>query len=130
MSAAFGLRDPIYQSPFLVTETLVSLEPRVKLAQVPVKYHPDSDPPLRTTVTPLSTTLCNYCSKMPVKRACDVCFRRKVTFPYRFINSQSLLTVKIQCIKPDPNLPCEWCADHNLDCAVTRESQRKRPDDL
>ncbi|KAJ4136514.1 hypothetical protein NW768_004129 [Fusarium equiseti] len=50
---------------------------------------------------------------MPVKRACDVCFRRK-----------------IQCIKPDPNLPCEWCADHNLECAVTRESQRKRPDDL
>ncbi|RFN45493.1 hypothetical protein FIE12Z_10255 [Fusarium flagelliforme] len=50
---------------------------------------------------------------MPVKRACDVCFRRK-----------------IQCIKPDPNVPCEWCADHDLECAVTRESQRKRPDDL
>ncbi|EXM20289.1 hypothetical protein RAB80_005685 [Fusarium oxysporum f. sp. vasinfectum] len=45
---------------------------------------------------------------MPPKRACDVCFKRK-----------------IQCIKPDPEQPCEWCAHHDLECAVKRESQRK-----
>ncbi|EGU85028.1 hypothetical protein FOXB_04448 [Fusarium oxysporum f. sp. conglutinans Fo5176] len=31
----------------------------------------------------------------------------------------------IQCIKPDPEQPCEWCAHHDLECAVKRESQRK-----
>ncbi|KAG7416805.1 hypothetical protein Forpe1208_v005284 [Fusarium oxysporum f. sp. rapae] len=45
---------------------------------------------------------------MPPKRACDVCFKRK-----------------IQCIKPDPEKACEWCAHHDLECAVKRESQRK-----
>ncbi|EWZ02704.1 hypothetical protein FOYG_01930 [Fusarium oxysporum NRRL 32931] len=45
---------------------------------------------------------------MPPKRACDVCFKRK-----------------IQCIKPDPEQSCEWCAHHDLECAVKRESQRK-----
>ncbi|KAI7764232.1 hypothetical protein LZL87_012641 [Fusarium oxysporum] len=31
----------------------------------------------------------------------------------------------IQCIKPDPEKACEWCAHHDLECAVKRESQRK-----
>jgi hypothetical protein len=50
---------------------------------------------------------------MPIKRACDVCFKRK-----------------IQCIRTNPNLPCEWCSDHNLECALRREVQRKKPDDI
>lgn len=50
---------------------------------------------------------------MPIKRACDVCFKRK-----------------IQCIRTNPNLPCEWCSDHNLECVLRREAQRKKPDDI
>ncbi|KAH6966071.1 hypothetical protein EDB82DRAFT_319368 [Fusarium venenatum] len=50
---------------------------------------------------------------MPVKRACDVCFKRK-----------------IQCTRTNPNLPCEWCFDHNLECVLQREAQRKKSDDL
>ncbi|KAF4954355.1 hypothetical protein FSARC_12152 [Fusarium sarcochroum] len=45
---------------------------------------------------------------MPPKRACDVCFQRK-----------------IQCIKQNTDLPCEWCSDHDLECAVKREPQKK-----
>jgi len=45
-SAVFGVRGPIDQSANAFGETLVLLQPRWRLAQVRVKYHPDSDFPL------------------------------------------------------------------------------------
>ncbi|KAI1177551.1 hypothetical protein F4777DRAFT_541377 [Nemania sp. FL0916] len=43
------------------------------------------------------------------KRACDVCYRRK-----------------IQCYFPNPESPCEWCNEHDLSCTFDRESQKKK----
>ncbi|KAL6823001.1 hypothetical protein J3E69DRAFT_304648 [Trichoderma sp. SZMC 28015] len=43
---------------------------------------------------------------MPPIRACDVCFKRK-----------------IECCRPGPSLPCNWCSHQKLACTVTREKQ-------
>ncbi|EHK17065.1 uncharacterized protein TRIVIDRAFT_42068 [Trichoderma virens Gv29-8] len=43
---------------------------------------------------------------MPPIRACDVCFKRK-----------------IECCRPGPSLPCNWCSHQKLACAVTREKR-------
>ncbi|KAI1826114.1 hypothetical protein F4861DRAFT_546731 [Xylaria intraflava] len=45
---------------------------------------------------------------MTRKRACDVCYRRKIL-----------------CSISNPRQPCEWCNEHELSCTFTRESQRK-----
>ncbi|KAF4435111.1 transcriptional regulatory [Fusarium acutatum] len=45
---------------------------------------------------------------MPPRRACDGCFKRK-----------------IQCIRPDPEAPCQRCAKLHLECASNRESSNK-----
>ncbi|PTB61594.1 N-terminal fungal transcription regulatory domain-containing protein, partial [Trichoderma citrinoviride] len=42
---------------------------------------------------------------MPPLRACDTCFKQK-----------------IQCLRPDPRLPCNWCGHHDLTCTVSREN--------
>ncbi|KAI0425414.1 hypothetical protein F5Y09DRAFT_101705 [Xylaria sp. FL1042] len=46
---------------------------------------------------------------MTRKRACDVCYKRK-----------------IQCSISNPESPCEWCDEHNLSCTFDRESQKKK----
>ncbi|OPB41528.1 Zn2Cys6 transcriptional regulator [Trichoderma guizhouense] len=43
---------------------------------------------------------------MPPIRACDVCFKRK-----------------IECCRPGPSLPCNWCSHQKLACTVTREKR-------
>ncbi|KAL7795781.1 hypothetical protein V8C37DRAFT_373415 [Trichoderma ceciliae] len=43
---------------------------------------------------------------MPPIRACDVCFKRK-----------------IQCCRPGPSLPCNWCAHQKLACTFSREKR-------
>ncbi|KAL6694667.1 hypothetical protein J3F84DRAFT_50914 [Trichoderma pleuroticola] len=43
---------------------------------------------------------------MPSIRACDVCFKRK-----------------IECCRPGPSLPCNWCSHQKLACTVTREKR-------
>ncbi|KAH0524561.1 hypothetical protein TsFJ059_007057 [Trichoderma semiorbis] len=43
---------------------------------------------------------------MPPIRACDVCFKRK-----------------IECCRPRPSLPCNWCSHQKLACTVTREKR-------
>ncbi|KAH0495727.1 hypothetical protein TgHK011_009258 [Trichoderma gracile] len=45
---------------------------------------------------------------MPPIRACDTCFRQK-----------------IQCLRPDPRLPCNWCSHHNFTCTITRQDTRR-----
>ncbi|KAL6871888.1 N-terminal fungal transcription regulatory domain-containing protein [Trichoderma novae-zelandiae] len=45
---------------------------------------------------------------MPPIRACDTCFRQK-----------------IQCLRPGPRLPCNWCSHHSLTCTITRETPRR-----
>ncbi|EGR46512.1 N-terminal fungal transcription regulatory domain-containing protein [Trichoderma reesei QM6a] len=45
---------------------------------------------------------------MPPIRACDTCFRQK-----------------IQCLRPDPRLPCNWCSHHSLTCTVSRYNARR-----
>ncbi|KAI0814463.1 hypothetical protein GGR55DRAFT_631952 [Xylaria sp. FL0064] len=46
---------------------------------------------------------------MTRKRACDVCYKRK-----------------IQCLIANPESPCEWCEEHDLACTFDRESQKKK----
>ncbi|KAJ5703466.1 hypothetical protein N7493_011855 [Penicillium malachiteum] len=46
----------------------------------------------------------------PQKRACDVCYNRK-----------------IQCVLSDPDGPCEWCTHRSLDCTFDRQRPRKKP---
>ncbi|PYH91068.1 hypothetical protein BO71DRAFT_360203 [Aspergillus ellipticus CBS 707.79] len=46
---------------------------------------------------------------LPQKRACDVCYRKK-----------------IQCSLPNPNGPCEWCAFRGLECTFDRQHPRKK----
>ncbi|KAI1299450.1 hypothetical protein F5Y03DRAFT_408793 [Xylaria venustula] len=46
---------------------------------------------------------------MTRKRACDVCYKRK-----------------IQCTILGPESPCEWCAEHDLSCTFDRKSQKKK----
>ncbi|KAH8125094.1 hypothetical protein LI328DRAFT_167725 [Trichoderma asperelloides] len=43
---------------------------------------------------------------MPPIRACDVCFKRK-----------------IECCRPGPNVPCNWCNHQKLECTVSREKK-------
>ncbi|KAL7913386.1 hypothetical protein GGI35DRAFT_206739 [Trichoderma velutinum] len=43
---------------------------------------------------------------MPPIKACDVCFKRK-----------------IECCRPSPSLPCNWCNHQKLACTVTREKR-------
>ncbi|KAL7923516.1 hypothetical protein ACQKWADRAFT_289859 [Trichoderma austrokoningii] len=43
---------------------------------------------------------------MPPIRACDVCFKRK-----------------IQCCRPSPNVPCNWCSHQKLACTFSREKK-------
>ncbi|KAL7812424.1 N-terminal fungal transcription regulatory domain-containing protein [Trichoderma aethiopicum] len=45
---------------------------------------------------------------MPPIRACDTCFRQK-----------------IQCLRPDPRLPCNWCSHHDFTCTITRQNTGK-----
>ncbi|KAL6877985.1 N-terminal fungal transcription regulatory domain-containing protein [Trichoderma longibrachiatum] len=45
---------------------------------------------------------------MPPIRACDTCFRQK-----------------IQCLRPDPRLPCNWCSHHDFTCTITRENTKR-----
>ncbi|CAG9978768.1 unnamed protein product [Clonostachys byssicola] len=44
---------------------------------------------------------------MPPKKACDICYKRK-----------------IQCSIPAPNSPCNWCSHHDLQCTFDREVPR------
>ncbi|KAK1579345.1 fungal-specific transcription factor domain-containing protein [Colletotrichum navitas] len=46
---------------------------------------------------------------MPPKRACDICYRRK-----------------IQCLIPAEGPPCDWCSHHSSECSFNREAPRKR----
>ncbi|KAI1111348.1 hypothetical protein F5Y14DRAFT_314718 [Nemania sp. NC0429] len=46
---------------------------------------------------------------MSRRRACDVCYRRK-----------------IQCLIPTQDDPCDWCGEHDLACTFTREVQRRK----
>ncbi|KAI0977602.1 hypothetical protein F4678DRAFT_468706 [Xylaria arbuscula] len=46
---------------------------------------------------------------MTRKRACDVCYKRK-----------------IQCTILGPESPCEWCAEHDLSCTFDRKSEKKK----
>ncbi|KAK2040917.1 fungal-specific transcription factor domain-containing protein [Colletotrichum somersetense] len=46
---------------------------------------------------------------MPPKRACDVCYRRK-----------------IQCLIPVEGPPCDWCNHHSSECSFNREAPRRR----
>ncbi|KAG7105297.1 hypothetical protein HYQ44_016609 [Verticillium longisporum] len=48
---------------------------------------------------------------MPPRRACDICFKRK-----------------IQCAIPSPGAPCNWCSHQNIACTFEREPQRKKQD--
>ncbi|UPK99938.1 hypothetical protein LCI18_010873 [Fusarium solani-melongenae] len=45
---------------------------------------------------------------MRPKRACDVCYKRK-----------------IQCVIENADKPCEWCSHHGLSCTFDRETQKK-----
>ncbi|KAI0549059.1 hypothetical protein F4679DRAFT_548075 [Xylaria curta] len=46
---------------------------------------------------------------MTRKRACDVCYRRK-----------------IQCSISSPESRCEWCDEHDLSCTFDREAQKRK----
>ncbi|PKS12559.1 hypothetical protein jhhlp_000767 [Lomentospora prolificans] len=46
---------------------------------------------------------------MPPKRACDVCYKRK-----------------IQCSIINPEEPCEWCSHHDVACTFAREPRKKK----
>ncbi|KAK1985695.1 fungal-specific transcription factor domain-containing protein [Colletotrichum cereale] len=46
---------------------------------------------------------------MPPKRACDICYRRK-----------------IQCSIPTEGPPCDWCSHHGSECSFSREAPRRR----
>ncbi|KAI1752460.1 hypothetical protein F4782DRAFT_500213 [Xylaria castorea] len=46
---------------------------------------------------------------MTRKRACDVCYRRK-----------------IQCSITSPESRCEWCNEHDLSCTFDREAQKRK----
>ncbi|RXG42595.1 hypothetical protein VDGE_30134 [Verticillium dahliae] len=48
---------------------------------------------------------------MPPRRACDICFKRK-----------------IQCAIPSPGVPCNWCSHQNIACTFEREPKRKKQD--
>ncbi|QYT00574.1 Fungal_trans domain-containing protein [Trichoderma simmonsii] len=54
-------------------------------------------------IVPLPVTTVSI---MPPIRACDVCFKRK-----------------IECCRPGPSLPCNWCSHQKLACTVTREKR-------
>ncbi|KAF3805743.1 hypothetical protein GCG54_00005107 [Colletotrichum gloeosporioides] len=45
---------------------------------------------------------------MSPKRACDICYRRK-----------------IQCLIPEAGVPCDWCRHHDSECTFNREAPRK-----
>ncbi|CAG9939882.1 unnamed protein product [Clonostachys rosea f. rosea IK726] len=44
---------------------------------------------------------------MPPKKACDICYKRKIL-----------------CSIPAPNSPCNWCSHHDLQCTFDREVPR------
>ncbi|KAK2016078.1 fungal-specific transcription factor domain-containing protein [Colletotrichum eremochloae] len=46
---------------------------------------------------------------MPPKRACDICYRRK-----------------IQCLIPAEGPPCDWCSHHSSECSFNREAPRRK----
>ncbi|KAJ5553258.1 hypothetical protein N7494_002636 [Penicillium frequentans] len=46
---------------------------------------------------------------LPQKRACDVCYQRK-----------------IHCTFSDPDSSCEWCVHRDLECTFNRERPRKK----
>ncbi|OHF03988.1 fungal specific transcription factor domain-containing protein [Colletotrichum orchidophilum] len=46
---------------------------------------------------------------MPPKRACDICYRRK-----------------IQCLIPAEGSPCDWCSHHDSDCTFHRDAPRRK----
>ncbi|KAF4784919.1 fungal specific transcription factor [Colletotrichum scovillei] len=46
---------------------------------------------------------------MPPKRACDICYRRK-----------------IQCLIPAEGPPCDWCSHHDSECTFHRDAPRRK----
>ncbi|KAL3293856.1 fungal specific transcription factor, partial [Colletotrichum asianum] len=61
---------------------------------------------LRPPANSLSVILLGL--SMSPKRACDICYRRK-----------------IQCLIPEAGVPCDWCRHHDSECTFNREAPRK-----